>query len=304
MTAPRRRRASWVSYLLLVLLAAIWSSSFMVIKVTVVTLPPLTLTAVRLLVAAVMLAVVLGMTSERLPRGGRVWAMCVLIGFFGNALPFTLIGWGETQIASSQAAILMAVMPLATVLLAHFFSDGERATRYGLTGIAIGFGGVVVLMGPSALHGTGSDIWHQLAVSGGAVSYAVSAVIARNLPPSSVLGRSVAVMMCATAMMLPAALLIDQPLGLTPASEAIWGAVYLGVLPTGIATLIYFRLIGAEGAGFFSYINYLIPVMGVFWGASLLAERVSLQAVLALVMILSGLFVANYRPKRDRHANA
>jgi drug/metabolite transporter (DMT)-like permease len=284
-------------YLALFALAAIWSSSFMVIKVTVVTVPPLTMTAVRLVIAAVLLGVVMGIKGEAMPRNPRVWAMAVLLGLFGNAIPFTLIGWGELEIPSSQASILMAVMPLATVLLAHFFSEGERATRYAMIGVIVGFGGIVILVGPSVFKGMGGDTWHQLAVSGGAISYAISAVLAKNMPPSSLLGRAVVVMICASIIMVPAAVFFDDPLGLTPSTMALWGTLYLGTLPTAFASLIYFRLIASAGAGFFAYINYLIPVMGVIWGALFLSETISTQALMALGTIFVGLFIANYRPQ-------
>jgi len=282
-------------YLALFLLAAIWSSSFMVIKVTVDTVPPLTMTAARLVIAGLILGCVLIIKGEALPRNPRVWAVCVLLGIFGNALPFTLISWGEKEIPSSLAAILMAVMPLATVLLAHFFSQGERATRNRLVGIAVGFSGIVILVGPSALKGLGSDVLSQVSVACGAISYAISAILVKNMPPSPLLGRSVVVMICASAVMVPAAFWVDEPLTLAPSMTAIWGTLYLGTLPTAFATLIYFRLIAARGASFFAYINYLIPVMGVIWGALFLSEIISPEAVLALATILIGLFIANYR---------
>ena len=275
----------------------------MVIKVTVVTIPPLTMTAARLALAALMLGGVLVVRGEPLPSSPRIWLMCILLGLFGNAIPFTLISWGEQEIPSSLASILMAVMPLATVMLAHFFSEGERATAHSLIGIAVGFSGIVILVGPSALKGLGSDLIHQVSVAGGALSYAVATVLAKNIPPSPVLGRSVTVMICASLIMVPAALLVDDPLTLVPSTTAIWGAFYLGTLPTAIATLIYFRLIAARGARFFAYINYLIPVMGVIWGAVFLSEIITPQALMALATILVGLFIANYRPRRKPHDN-
>jgi len=273
----------------------------MVIKVTVETIPPLTLTAARLVLAGLVLGAVLIAKGRMLPRDPRIWMVSILLGIFGNALPFTLISWGELVIPSGLASILMAVMPLATVLLAHFFSEGERATRNGLGGIAVGFTGIIILVGPSALKGLGSDVWSQVAVACGAISYAVSAILVKNMPPSPLLGRSVTVMICSSAIMVPLALWVDEPLKLAPSLPAIWGAVYLGTLPTAVATLIYFRLIAAQGAGFFAYINYLIPVMGVIWGALFLDEIISPQALAALATILAGLFIANYRPRRAKH---
>jgi drug/metabolite transporter (DMT)-like permease len=285
------------NYLILFLLAVIWSSSFMVIKVTVDTIPPLTLTAARLVLAAMMLGTVLIIKGEKLPRDFRIWKMCVLLGIFGNALPFSLISFGETGITSSQTSILMAVMPLGTVLLAHFFSEGERATGFGILGVLVGFGGIVILVGPSALKGLGGHLWFQLSVAGGAMSYSIATVLAKHMPPSSLLGRSVAVMICASIIMVSAAFVIERPMSVDLTMPAALGAVYLGLLPTAIATLLYFKLISSQGAGFMAYVNYLIPVLGVFWGAILLNETVTIQALAALVTILAGLLIANYRPR-------
>lgn len=290
-------RVSLKNYLILFLLAMIWSSSFMVIKVSVETIPPLTLTAVRLVLAAMMLGAVLVIKGEKLPRDFNVWKVCILLGLFGNALPFSLISFGETGIASSQASILMATMPLVTVLLAHFFSEGERATRYGILGVLTGFGGMVILVGPSVFKGLGGNLVFQLAVAGGAMSYAIATVLAKHMPPSSLLGRSVAVMICASVMMVCAAFIVERPQAIEPSLPSALGAIYLGTLPTAIATLLYFRLIAVQGAGFMAYANYLIPVMGVFWGAMLLSEAITIQAMAALVTILAGLLISNYRPK-------
>jgi len=232
-----------------------------------------------------------------LPKGTRIWAVCFLIGFTSNSLPFTLISWGEESISSGLASIMIAVMPLATVVLAHFFIVGERMTPMRAIGIGTGFCGIIILVGPEAMKGLGGNIWRQLAVAGGAISYAVSAILTRNMPPAPLLGRAVLVLVCASIQMVPAAMIVEQPWVLTPSPDALWATVYLGILPTAVATLIYFYIIALRGAGFFSFINFLIPIMGVIWGAVFLGEEVTMQAVVALMIILGGLFIANSQLK-------
>ena len=160
----------------------------MAIKVGVETIPPLTLAAVRVILAAVILYGATLLRGERLAGGLRFWTFCFLLGVIGNGLPFTLIGWGEQRISSGLAAILMSVMPLATVVMAHFFTTGDRVTPAKFAGVVIGFGGIVVLVGPEALKGLGSDLWRQLAVGGGALCYAVAVILARNTPPAPLIG--------------------------------------------------------------------------------------------------------------------
>ncbi len=280
---------------LLFLLASIWGSSFMAIKVGVETIPPLTLAAARVMLASVVLWGFARLRGESLPRGGRIWLYCFLIGVIGNGLPFTLINWGEERIDSGLAAILMAVMPLATVVMAHFFTVGDRMTPAKLAGVVIGFGGVVVLVGPEAVKGLGGDVWRQLAVSGGAVSYAVAAILARNMPPAPLIARSAAVMIVASLVMAPLALAFEAPWTLTPSPEALLAGAYLGLIPTALATIILFHLLQSRSASFIAPINYLIPVFGVFWGVVVLGEGVSPRAAAALAVILAGMAIAQYQ---------
>ena len=284
--------------LLLILLASLWSSSFAAIKVGVGTIPPLTLAAGRIAVAAAVLYALIALRGQRLPRSARLWALFFLIGITGNALPFTLIAWGEERIDSGLAAILMAVMPPATALLTHVFTRDERLTAPKLIGVAMGFAGVVLLIGPEALRELGGQAGRQLAVAGGAVCYAVAATVACFMPPSSPAVRSAAVMICASVQMIPLALLVDQPWALSPSPGSLAALVYLGLFPTALATIIFFQLISARGATFVAVNNYIIPVLGVIWGAAFLGERLSLQALGALALILIGIGVTNLRPRR------
>ena len=279
----------------LFLLSLIWSSSFMTIKVGVGSIPPVTLAACRVVVAAVVLYGFVRVQGAALPRGTRFWTYCVLIGVIGNGLPFTLINWGEEHVDSGLAAILMSIMPLATVVLAHFFADGERMTRGKLIGVVIGFCGVVILVGPEALKGLGGDAWRQLAVAAGAFSYGVAMILARNMPPAPLIARSAAVMIVASVIMAPLALAIDAPWRLRPDDAAIAAALYLGLFPTAFATIIFFYLVQTAGPSMVALVNYLIPVLGVGWGAVVLDEQVTAEAVAALVVILAGIAIAQVR---------
>ena len=282
----------------LISLALIWGSSFAAIKVAVETMPSMTMVAVRTLVALIILIPIMIAQGARLPVDLISWKMAILLGIFGLALPFFLIGWGEQWVDSSQAAILMAVMPIATITLAHFFTEGDSFHWRKLIGITLGFLGVLVLVGPEALKGFGEQIWGQLAIAGGAICYAINVIITRNLPAYGMLiGRAVMVMICGVLISVPMAILTDGFDGLMQASaESLWITLYLGVLPTGLATLIYFHLVERCGASFFSYVNYLNPVFGVIFGALLLAEEINIDALIALIIILLGIAISSRPP--------
>ena len=261
----------------------------MFIKIAVVSIPPLTLAAGRVALAAAVLYAFIRLSGKRMPRLGRNWTLYFTVAFFGNSLPFTLIGWGEEHIDSGLAAILMAVMPLATLLLAHVFVKDEPLTMNKLIGIAVGFTGVVVLVGPDVLKGLGSDALRQGAVAGGALCYAVATITARLLPEAPPAVRAASVLMWSAVQIVPTALILDAPWLLIPSVGSLASAVYLGLFPTALATIIYFYLISARGASFIAFNNYLVPVFGVMWGTALLGERVSMQELIALALILGGI---------------
>ncbi len=287
---PFLRHVAW-----LFVLAVIWSSSFTTIKVAVESIPPITLVAARMVVAVVMLYAVLRLRGMALPPLGSQWGAFFVLGLTGNSIPFFLISWGEVGIDSGPAAIMMAVMPLITLGLAHFFTDTDRMTVVKFLGMVIGFGGIIVLIGPGALSHLGEKAVFELAVAGGAVFYAITAVLTRRLPSGgNPLQRSTAVMICASLQMVPVSLAMDAPWMLSPSGASLISAIYLGVFPTGLAAIIYFHLIEERGTTFFSVINYIIPCLGVIWGVMFLGEALSLQALLALGIILLGVFIANF----------
>ncbi len=280
---------------MLLTLATVWGSAFMVIKIGVGTMSALDLTAIRLAVAAGVMAGVAVALKSPLPAGLRAWAYCFALAVFGNSLPFFLISWGEERIDSGLAAILMAIMPLTTLILAHFFAHGDRLNGRKLAGIGLGFCGVIALVGPEALRGLGGDLVRQLATAGGAVCYAISVIIVRRMPPTPMAGRAALVLVFSALQTVPIALYLNG-FSLPPMTfQALWPAVYLGLFPTAVATLVLFKLLSEREPSFVAFQNYLVPVFGVLWGALLLGEHVTLGAILALGLILSGIFVANVR---------
>ena len=227
----------------------------------------------------------------RFPPEPGLWPKFFAIGLFGNALPFFLISWGEVTIDSGLAAILMAAMPLATLVLAHFFTSDERMNPARIAGVFLGFGGVLVLIGPDALAGLGDEALRQTAVAGGAVCYAVATVTARRLPRMPLLLSSAGALIASVVWSLPLALLVDRPWTLAPSPDSVGAVVVLGLFPTALAILMYFALLQRTGATFIALNNYLIPSLGVIWGILFLGEALSLRAILALAIILAGIAV-------------
>ena len=284
--------------LLLLLLASIWSSSFAFIKIGVETLPPMTLAAARIVLAGLLVYGYARVNGMRIPMDKRIWWFAFWVGLLGNGLPFSLIGWGEQVIDSGLAAILVAVMPLATLLLVHFFSTDEKLTPVKLVGMLVGFFGVNVLVGPEALKGLGGDALRQIAVACGALCYAFATTVAKNMPRMHPAVSGTMVLAMGGLQMIIMSLLVDQPWLLSPSLSSAMAAVYLGLFPTALATLIYFHLMMEKGATFISFNNYLIPGLGVMWGALFLSEDISIQEIFALGLILTGIAIASIKKRR------
>lgn len=270
----------------------------MLIKVAVVTIPPITQAAVRVVIGAVLLAVIARAQGHRLPAFGPIWLLYLVLGLAGNVIPFALIGWGETRIDSALAAIFMATVPLFTISLAHFFAAGEPLTGAKVVGIVLGFSGVVILVGPGALSGLGAQVLGALLVIGAAFSYALTNVFAHQLQGRSPVVSGACVLACAGLWAVPASLLLEQPWSIVPDGAGLGALTALTLLSTAVGNLAYFRLIGSAGPSFTSLLNYLVPVVGVMFGATVLGERLGLNAALALVLVFAGIAATTGAPQR------
>lgn len=292
MNAPIARAPGPADYGLLLLLGAIWGGSFFLIKIGVGSVPPLTVTASRIVIAAVLLTAMAAMTGQSLPRNPRTLALVALTGIIGNALPFSLISWGQVKIESGLSAILMAVMPLVTYVLAHIFTHDEKLNRFKAMGVLLGMGGIVVLIGPAKLLSLGQETVRQLAVAGAAVCYGVNAMLTRKLAGLPPLALSAAFMIASSVLLLPASLILEQPWTLAPSAASSASILVLGIVQTAFATVLMMAIVRRQGASFFSQINFLVPIFGVLWGFLVLAEQPSVNSLMALVMILGGIALA------------
>jgi drug/metabolite transporter (DMT)-like permease len=287
---------------LLLALTVLWGSAFLFTKIAVTSMPAQVVVAGRLAIAALLLVPLALAIARRLPHNRRLWLFLVAIALFGNALPFSLITWGQKYIDSGLAGILMAVMPLATLSLSHYLVPGERLTRFRIGGFILGFAGVIVLMGPEALLqlvNGGGHLMPMLAVLGGAVCYAISAILARLRPSSDALSSAAVTTLIASLMITPFVLQAGVLESLQrPSASAVVAVAVLGVFSTALAAILYFRLIKSAGPAFVSQLNYLIPLWAVVVGVLFLDERPELKHLLALALILGGILLAQMERRR------
>jgi drug/metabolite transporter (DMT)-like permease len=294
-------------WLLLFALVAMWGSAFMFTGIAVRGFTPTALVTIRLVIAAVLLTGLVLVRGQRFPHTRRFWLFSLAISLAGNCVPFWLISFGQQRIDSGLAGILMGIMPLTTMVLAHFLVRGERLNRTKAVGFVVGFVGLVALIGPAALlelRGQGTELLYQLAVLGGAICYAINTIVARHRPPADPLVAAAGVMLAGCALMLP--------IGGAPASTQLFAAppipfaamLALSIVATAIATVVFLQLVAIAGPSFTSFINYLIPVWALLMGVIFLGEEPGIRVVVALALILAGIALAEVGARRPARRQA
>jgi len=289
--------SSRLDWLLFIVLGFLWGSSYLFIKIGVdAGLQPFTLVSLRLLIGFALLAVVVGVAREALPRETRMYGHLVMLGLFSVALPFSLITWAEQSVDSSLAAVLTGAVPLFVIPFAALFLPAERISVNKLIGILIGLVGVAIVVGfdPAAL--TGGDLAAELALIGAAASYAIGGVYARRfvhgLRPMIPALFQVGI---ALVMVSVPALVLEQPFERGLAPEALFAVVWLGLLGSGAAYLVFFRLLVRWGATRTSLVAYLLPIWGIGLGAIVLSEPIDARLVLGTALVIGGIGLVNWR---------
>lgn len=296
--APIQKTMAASDWALLAVLSIVWGGSFLFIGVAVRELPPLTIVAVRVVTAALALLVTLRLVRVALPRTRQAWAAFLGMSILNNVIPFTLIVWGQSHIASGLASILNATTPLFTVIVAHYLTVDERLTGQKFAGVIVGFVGVAVMIGAAAFVSLDTSILAQLAILGAALSYGFSGVFGRRfktmgIPPLATAAGQVTV---SSALLLPAALLIDRPWTLAmPGTATIVSLVALGLVSTAFAYLIFFRLLARAGATNVGLVTFLIPVSAILLGVFILGETLAIRHVAGMALIGAGLILIDGR---------
>jgi drug/metabolite transporter (DMT)-like permease len=286
-----------VEWGLLLLLALLWGGSFFFSKIAVGALPPLTVVLCRVTLAALALNVAVLLGGRRMPADPRLWGAFFVMGVLNNVIPFSLIFWGQTQIASGLAAILNATTPLFTVLVAHVATNDEKLSASRLLGVLTGVVGVAVMIGPGAFAGGGTLA--RIAVLGAALSYSFAAIWGRrfrDLPPVIT---ATGQLSASALVMAPVALLIDRPWSLeVPSPRVVWALIALALLSTAAGYIVYFALLARAGATNVLLVTLLIPPSALLLGSLFLAEAVEPRDLAGLAFIAGGLAAIDGRSLR------
>ena len=280
---------------MLILLSIFWGGSFFFVEIALRDFQPFTVVFLRVTLAALILTGVVYLSGQQMPDSLRLWSAFLVMGAINNAIPFSLIVWGQTRIDSGVASILNATTPIFTVLLAHVFTSDERLTRRKFLGVLIGFLGVYMMMKPELKTGFGWRSLGQLAALGAALSYGFAGIYGKRFKKTSPVVTSAGMLICSSLMMLPLALIIDSPWPLSPSLESAAAVFGIATISTAMAYLIYFRILAAAGATNVLLVTFLIPVSALLLGVGVLGEVINVLGYIGMGCIFLGLIVIDGR---------
>jgi drug/metabolite transporter (DMT)-like permease len=295
---PRPLTMSPVDWLMLVALSILWGGSFYLNKLAVAEVPPLTVAFARVGVAAVVL-IAIAWTRDELRPLRAAWPVFLTLGLVNSAVPFALIAWGQTQIASGLASILNATTPLFAVVIANATTQDDKLTRGRAVGLGFGLIGVVAMIGPGALTGLRLHVAGELACLAAAALYATGSVYARRFrsfaPNTLGAGQTGA----ATLLLMGPVAFLDQPwTRALPSARAIAVLVGLGAFSTALAYLLFFRVLARAGATNTSLVTFLIPVSAILLGVLALGERLEPHQLAGMAAIAIGLVAIDGRAEQ------
>lgn len=291
-----------LNWALILGLGVIWGTAFMGVELALGGFGPLTVAAGRTAAGALALllaGLALGQGPRTIPSA-RAWGFAAVIGMTAAALPFTLLSWGQQHVPSAFAGVTMGAVPLLTLLLVMRFTPEEGVGPRRIAGVALGFVGLAVLVGPGAFDGSGAAVfWGRLACVASALCYAAANVLTRHAPPMPPVALAGAALMSAAAVLCPVALLVEGLPGAMPRGPAL-ALLWVAIGPTALAALIQVRVIRSAGSLFMSLVSYMVPVWSVIFGVALLGEDLPTRLFVALALILSGIGLSQWSALRRR----
>jgi drug/metabolite transporter (DMT)-like permease len=283
---------------LIVVLAVLWGSAFILIEIGLRSVPPNTLVFARMALAVPPLLLLLRMRGEKLPQGAKNWGMLSVLGILNVVLPFILFYWGMTQISTGLASILNATTPLWGVVAAHFLTRDEKATPARVIGVLFGVAGIAVMIGVDALSGMTSGLLAQIACLIATLCYALGSIYGRKFGASGMTPLSIATgqVLTSAIIMLPIALIIDAPWTLPMPGLPFWfSTAAIAVFSTSLAYYLYFQLLESAGASNSLLVTFLIPIVAILLGIGFLGESFTGNQAGGMILIALGLIMLDGR---------
>ena len=283
------RQPKIIDYLLLTFLALIWSSAFFNIKIATYSYGPITIALGRVFFGAIPVLLLCLYKKIKIEAFSKDWYWFAMIGFINLVAPFFLISYGVKSVQSNLAAILMSTTPLSSTVLAHFFTKNEKFNLIKTFGIMIGFSGIIYLFSDNILINDNNFI-SAISILLGSTCYVIGGVLTLKISKRKNENVTGSILIWAIIILIPLAIVVEKPWNLNPRLESTISLIYLGIVSTGLAWLLRFRILKNNGLIFQSQVSYLIPIFGMILGYIFLQEMITYKIIISLIAILIGLY--------------
>ena len=290
------REAKSIDLFLLILLGLIWGSSFFNIKIATYSYEPFTLALIRVIFASVPLFLLCKYKNIKIEAFSKNWRPYALIGLCNIAIPFTLIAIGTSKINSYLAAMLMSTTPMSGSILAHFFTREAKITFLKSIGIMIGFFGIVFLFFDDLIINESNYIFVLITILG-STFYSIGGIMTLKLKNKGNENVTTSTTLWSVIFLFPLSMFFETPWQLSPSLESTVALLYLGVVATGLAWLIRFRILTVNGLVFQTQVAYLIPIFGVLFGYFLMDEIITWRVLISLIIIILGIYIVKKNNK-------
>ena len=284
------RQPNFTDYSLLVFLGIIWASAFFNIKIATDSFGPITIAFIRVLLGSIPLVILCLYKNIKIEVFSKDWPWFATIGFVNMVFPFFLIAYGVKEVQSNLAAILMSTSPLTSTLLAHFYLKEEKINFLKVTGVLIGFSGIVYLFSDNFLINE-NNIFSAFCILIGSLGYVVGGILTYKISNKKNENVTASILIWATIILLPVCFYFEKPWNYSPSLTSVVSITYLGVIATGLAWVLRFKVLKENGLVFQSQVAYLIPIFAVILGYIFLDELITLKVIIALTAIVIGIFI-------------
>ena len=283
------RQPKFIDYLLLTLLALIWASAFFNIKIATFSFGPITIAFLRVFFGAIPVLLLCYFKKIKIEAFSKDWHWFALIGFINLVAPFFLIAYGVKSVQSNLAAILMSTTTLSSTVLGHFYTKNEKFNLIRTIGVLIGFSGIVYLFSDNILINENNFI-SALLILLGSTCYVIGGVLTLKISKKKNENVTGSILIWAIIILIPLVIFIEQPWQVIPRTDSLISVIYLGIVPTGVAWLLRFRILKNNGLIFQSQVSYLIPIFGTILGYVFLKELITIKVLISLIAVCMGIY--------------
>ena len=284
------KQPTLTDYVFLVILSIIWASAFFNIKIATDSFGPVTIAFMRVFLGSIPLIILCSIKKIKIEAFTKDWHWFAAIGLVNLVLPFFLIAYGVKSVQSNLAAILMATTPLSATVLSHFYTKNEKFNLIKTFGVLIGFFGVIFLFSENLLINK-NNVFSALLILLGSTCYVVGGLLTLKISKKKNENVTGSILIWATIILIPLVSFIEQPWQVIPRTDSLISVIYLGIVPTGVAWLLRFRILKNNGLIFQAQVAFLIPIFGVILGYIFLKELITIKVLISLIAVSIGIYL-------------